>query len=87
MKIGGKMYYFYDHLRDSPIFFAQDIFQKFTSSQKNLLGQNKKRMCFFTLNDKPNCQVSRILMNPRPSIYVKRSEYDSLATIIDIIFE
>jgi hypothetical protein len=25
------------------------------------------------LNDKPNCQVSRILMNPCP-IYVKRSE-------------
>jgi hypothetical protein len=28
------------------------------------------------LNDKPNCQVSRILMNPRP-IYVKGSENDS----------
>jgi hypothetical protein len=29
-------------------------------------------------NDKPNCQVSRILINPRP-IYVKRSENDSVA--------
>jgi hypothetical protein len=38
------------------------------------------------MNDKPNCQVLRIMMDPRP-IYVKRSEYDSLATIIDIIFE
>jgi hypothetical protein len=28
------------------------------------------------LNDKLNCQFSRILMNPRP-IYVKRSENDS----------
>jgi hypothetical protein len=28
------------------------------------------------LNDKPNCQVSRILIIPRP-IYVKRSENDS----------
>jgi GTP cyclohydrolase I len=30
------------------------------------------------MNDKPNCQVSRILMNPRP-IYGKRSENDSIA--------
>jgi hypothetical protein len=31
------------------------------------------------LNDKPNCQVSRILMNPRP-IYVKRSGNDCFLT-------
>jgi hypothetical protein len=30
------------------------------------------------LNDKPNCQVSRILVNPR-FMYVKRSENDSHA--------
>jgi hypothetical protein len=29
------------------------------------------------MNDKPNCQVSMILMNPRPT-HVKRSENDSL---------
>jgi hypothetical protein len=34
-----------------------------------------KNMCLMILNDKPNCQVSRILMNPRP-IFSDRSEND-----------
>jgi hypothetical protein len=37
------------------------------------------------LNDKPNCQVSRMLMKPR-LIYVKRSEYDSKFFEKKIIF-
>jgi hypothetical protein len=36
-------------------------------------------------NDKPNCQVSRILMNPRP-IFVKRSENDSPTTLSVVHF-
>jgi hypothetical protein len=52
-----------------------NIFQKFTRSTKNLFVQNKK-IRFMILNDKADCQVSTILMNPRP-IYVKRSENDS----------
>jgi hypothetical protein len=32
------------------------------------------------LNDKPNCQVSRILMNPHP-IFSDRSENDLLISI------
>jgi hypothetical protein len=42
------------------------IFQKFIKPTKNFFWPKQKNMCFMTLNDKPNCQVSRILMNPRP---------------------
>jgi hypothetical protein len=41
--------------------------------KKFFFGQNNKNTI---LNDKPNCQVSKILMNPR-LIYVKRSENES----------
>jgi hypothetical protein len=50
------------------IIYAQ-LSDFFLSKQKNT--------CFLILNDKSNCHVSMILMNPRP-IYVKRSENDSV---------
>jgi hypothetical protein len=34
--------------------------------QKNFFWPKQKNTCLMILNDKPNCQVSRILMNPRP---------------------
>jgi hypothetical protein len=42
------------------------IFQKLIKPTKNFFWPKQKNMCFMILNDKPNCQVSRILMNPRP---------------------
>jgi hypothetical protein len=67
MRIGWKMHYlqpitgFYD-------FFLRKtkIFQKFIKPTKNFFWQKQKNTCLMVLNDKPNCQVSRILMNPRP---------------------
>jgi hypothetical protein len=58
--------------RDVTIFFAQDqYFSKIHKTDKKIfLAKTKK------FNDKPNCQVPRILMNPRPS-YLKCSENDS----------
>jgi hypothetical protein len=37
------------------------------------------------LNEKPNCQVSRILMNPRP-IFSNRSENDQTILLMHTIF-
>jgi hypothetical protein len=67
MRIGWKMHYlqpitwFYD-------FFLRKtkIFQNFIRSTKNFFWPKQKNTCLMVLNDKPNCQVSSILMNPRP---------------------
>jgi hypothetical protein len=62
----------YSQLRDLTIFFRDQNFSKIHKTEKKIVfGQNKKITCLMILNDKPNCQVSRILMNPRP-IYLKR---------------
>jgi hypothetical protein len=62
MRIGGKI--------------AQDQnFSKIHKIDQKLFLAKTKNKCFMILNDKPNCQVSTILMNPRP-IHVKRSEHD-----------
>jgi hypothetical protein len=52
-------------------FFTQDQnFSKIHKTEKKIFfGQNKKNKCLMILNDTPNCQVSRILMNPRPILY------------------
>jgi hypothetical protein len=42
------------------------IFQKFIKPTKSFFWPKQKSTCLMILNDKPNCQVSRILMNPRP---------------------
>jgi hypothetical protein len=42
--------------------------------------KQKKYVSYMILNDKPNLQVSRILINPRP-IYIKRSEMTLLQTV------
>jgi hypothetical protein len=48
-------------------FFAQDQnFSKIHKTDKKIFWQKQKNTCLMVLNDKPNCQVSRILMNPRP---------------------
>jgi hypothetical protein len=67
MRIGWKMHYlqpitwFYD-------FFLRKtkIFRKFIKPTKKFFWPKQKNTCLMILNDKPNCQVSRILMNPRP---------------------
>jgi hypothetical protein len=51
-------------------------FSKIHKTEKNICLAKTKNTSLMILNDKPNCQVSRILINPRP-IYVKRSENDS----------
>jgi hypothetical protein len=59
-------------------FFAQDQnFSKFHKTYKKNVWPKQKNRCLIIFNDKPNCQVSRILMNPRP-IYLNCSENDSL---------
>jgi hypothetical protein len=61
-------------------FFAQDQnFLKFHKTDKKNFFAKTKNTCLMILNDKPNCQVSRILITPRP-IYVKSSENHSLHT-------
>jgi hypothetical protein len=54
-----------------------NIFQKLIKPTKNFFWRKQKNTCLMILNDKPNCQVSRILMNPRP-IFSDRSENDPL---------
>jgi hypothetical protein len=68
------------------LFFARDqIFSKIHKTDKNFflaktkkLNNKQKNKCLIILNDKPNCQVSKILMNPRP-IFLNRSENDPIA--------
>jgi hypothetical protein len=69
----------YRQLRDLTIIFLRKtkIFQKFIKPTKKFFWPKQKKTCVMILNDKPNCQVSRILMDLRP-IYVKRSENDSI---------
>jgi hypothetical protein len=48
-------------------FFAQDQnFSKIHKTDKKIFRSKQKNTCLMILKDKPNCQVSRILMNPRP---------------------
>jgi hypothetical protein len=48
-------------------FFAQDQnYSKIHKTDKKIFRPKQKNTCLMVLNDKPNCQVSRILMNPRP---------------------
>jgi hypothetical protein len=67
MRIGWKMHYlqpitwFYDFFLPTT-----KIFQKFIKPTKKLLWPKQKNKCLMVLNDKPNCQVSKILINPRP---------------------
>jgi hypothetical protein len=64
--------------------FAQD--QNFTKIHKTdkiiVLANTKKNACLMVLNEKPNCQVSRILMNPG-SIFSDRSENDPDVSFFD----
>jgi hypothetical protein len=62
MKISEKMH----QLRDLTIFFLRKtkIFQIFIKPTKKNFWP-KKKGCLIILNDKPNCQASRILMSPR----------------------
>jgi hypothetical protein len=39
---------------------------KFIKPTKKIFRPKQKNTCLVILNHKPNCQVSRILMNPRP---------------------
>jgi hypothetical protein len=48
-------------------FFAHDQnFSKIHKTDKKFFWPKQKNTCLMVLNDKPNCQDSRILMNPRP---------------------
>jgi hypothetical protein len=63
------------------------LFSKIHKTEKKNLWPKQKITCFILLNDKPNYQVSRILMNPRP-IFWNRSENDPhknlLSSVIDV---
>jgi hypothetical protein len=64
MRIGVKMHYLYHQLRDLTIFFcaSQDQnFSKIHKIAKNYFWPKQKNTFLMLLNDKPNCQVSRIL--------------------------
>jgi hypothetical protein len=62
------------------IFFVQDQnFSKIHKTDKKFFWPKQKNTCLIILNDKPNCQVSGILMNPRP-IFFHCSEVDSIPT-------
>jgi hypothetical protein len=67
-----------------PFFFAQDQnFSKIHKTDKNYFWPKQKNTtCLMILNDKPNCQVSRILMNPRP-ILSDSSENDPFVTSLE----
>jgi hypothetical protein len=72
MRIGGK----------NALFIANNVILRFflgmTKIHKtdiNFFWPKHKNTCLMILNDNPNCQVSRILMNPRP-IFSNRSEND-----------
>jgi hypothetical protein len=57
-------------------FFAQDQnFLKIHKTDKNFFWPKQKNTCLMIINNKTNCLVSRILMNPRP-IFSDRSEND-----------
>jgi hypothetical protein len=69
MKIGWKMHY----LQPITWFYAfflrkTNIFLKFIKPTKYFFWPKQKNTCLMILNDKPICQVSRILMNPRPML-------------------
>jgi hypothetical protein len=55
-------------IRDFTIFFLckTNIFQKFIKPTKKFFWPKQKNTCLMILEDKPNCQISRILRNPRP---------------------
>jgi hypothetical protein len=69
MRIGWKMHYL------QPITWFYDFFLRQTKIFQKFIKQ--KNTCLMILNEKPNCQVSRILMNPRP-ILSDSSENDPL---------
>jgi hypothetical protein len=57
------------------------IFQKFIKPTKKFFWPKQKNKCLMILNDKANCQVSRILMNPRP-ILSDSSENDPFLCLL-----
>jgi hypothetical protein len=66
MKIGWKMHY----LQPITWFYEDQNFSKIHKTDKKIFfGQNKTNTFLMILNDKPNCQVSSILMNPRPVFF------------------
>jgi hypothetical protein len=80
MRIGWKMHYL------QPITWFYDFFlcktktfQKFIKPTKIFFWPKQKNTCLMILNDKPNCQVSRILMNPRP-VLSDSAENDPIRT-------
>jgi hypothetical protein len=73
MRIGEKIYYL---SVNNVIFFGQNQnFPKIHKTEKKIYVAQTKNTCLIILTDKQNCQVSRILMNPRP-FFLNRSEND-----------
>jgi hypothetical protein len=57
------------------------IFSKIHKTDKKFFCPKQKNTCLMILNDKPNCQVSRILMNPR-TILSDSSENDPASSFL-----
>jgi hypothetical protein len=81
MRIGWKMHYLQPITWFYIFFFAQDQnFSKIHKTDKKIILAKTKKTCLMILNDKPNCQVSRILMIPRP-ILSDSSENDPVLRV------
>jgi hypothetical protein len=62
------------------------IFPKFIKPTKNFFRPKQKNTCLMVLNDKPNCQVSRILMNPRPILSDSSEDHPSTVIFLSTKF-
>jgi hypothetical protein len=58
-------------------FLARPNFSEIHKTDKKKFVAKQKNTCLIILNDKPNCQVPRIVMNLH-QIFLNRSENDSV---------